>query len=203
MLLLNMMITIGCETDDVKDVDTSSGTEEQANESETEESDNTEDSTEDSAEEEESESEPSSETNNSDEEPVDGPEEEEEEEQGPLAIIGIYYDQYSTEHSITQTRWLINVEGPEEYLYTISQYSNSEGYIIAFNQTTDPNEDGLWSRINYQASPDILQVCHTTYSAATEEGRFSASHRHPVDADHATCPHWPLSSCCVASKCLC
>ena len=128
----------------------------------------------------EPENEPSNEPGN---EPGNEPEDE------PLEIIGIYYDQFGTEHSITQARWLINVEGPEEYVYTISQYSNSEGYLIGFNQTTDPNENGFWSRFDYQTSPDILQVCHTTYSAATEEEALNT----PAGALDGDCPGYLYS----------
>ena len=105
-----------------------------------------------------------------------------EDENAPLAIVGIYYDQYATEHSITQNRWLINVEGPEEYVYSITQYSNQEGYIIASNQSTDPGEDGFWSRIDYIQVPSGLQACHTTYSAATEDEAFNTPASDPAGA---------------------
>ena len=190
MLLLNMMIQLGCEAEDLKNTDTG-----QSNESSGDDDSTGSESDEEAQDEQDSEPEPSSETGNTDQNPEEDPEEEEEEEEdpeeeeGPLEIIGIYYDQYSTEHSITQARWLINVEGPEEYVYTISQYSNSEGYIIAFNQTTDPNENGFWSRFDYQTSPDILQVCHTTYSAATEEEAFNT----PPGALDGNCPGYIYS----------
>ena len=188
MLLLNLMMSIGCKTENLDNVDTGQSTELQFDENDTQQSENNEDSQSDSN----TGSEPSSEPDTASEDPdeqEESEEQEEQEEQGPLAIIGIYYDQYSTEHSITQARWLINVEGPEEYVYTISQYSNSEGYIIAFNQTTDPNENGFWSRFDYQASPDILQVCHTTYSAETEEDAFNT----PAGALNQDCPGYLYS----------
>ena len=186
MLLLNLMIPTGCESSDPQNLDTGQSTGTQFDDYVTEEDNNNEDIEENPDTENEEPSEPES----TDEATVEEIEEEQEErEQGPLAIIGIYFDQYSTEHSITQTRWLINVEGPEEYLYVISQYSNSEGYIIAFNQTSDPNEHGFWSRFDYQTSPDILQVCHTTYSAETEEDAFNT----PAGALDGDCPGYLYS----------
>jgi hypothetical protein len=90
---------------------------------------------------------------------------------GPLEIIGSYIDNYSTEHVITATSWLLDYGSQEQYFYSITQYSNTDQYVIAENDESNGSlEAGKWSRFDwtYDAS-NSLWVCQTTSDALSEE----------------------------------
>ena len=90
---------------------------------------------------------------------------------GPLEIVGSYIDNYSAEHLITSTSWLIDYGSLDEYYYIITQYSNTDQYVIAENDENNGTlEAGKWSRFDwtYDASNN-LWVCQTSSDSLTEQ----------------------------------
>jgi hypothetical protein len=121
------------------------------------------------------ETEPSSEpSSNPTNEPTNDPSTEpssEEEPIGPLEIVGSYIDNYSTEHLITDSSWLIDYGSLDEYYYLITQYSNVDQYVIAENDDNNGAlEAGRWSRFDWTYDANsYLWVCQTVSDALTEE----------------------------------
>ena len=80
--------------------------------------------------------------------------------------------QYSDEHIISQTTYIMDFEGGEIAQYNILSYNNQDMTIIAENSsdTTDPAEHGKYSRFDWTYNSNTtLQLCQTTAFAASEE----------------------------------
>ncbi len=88
----------------------------------------------------------------------------------PLAIAGVYTDQFACVDTITSTTWTVTVD-PVNFcggIYRISQYSNAGEYIIAQNDATNSFDASLWSRFDWVAYLGHLYYCQTAFSAASE-----------------------------------
>ena len=77
-----------------------------------------------------------------------------------LAIIGNYYDNYSSEHLISETTWQIDFD-TEVYIYDITSFDNQARYVIAENSDSNGGEEvGKWSRFDWTVTTDnVLWFC--------------------------------------------
>ena len=92
-----------------------------------------------------------------------------------LEIIGSYIDNYSSEHVITQNGWLIDYGSLEEYYYIITQFSNTDTFLVAENDNSNGiPEAGAWSRFDWTYDQnDALWVCQTTNIAENQEAALA------------------------------
>jgi hypothetical protein len=100
-----------------------------------------------------------------------------------------------TNESVSSTTvWEGTTYGPYEYV--ISQYSNSEMYIIA---ESDPDTDGvtMWNRFDWYVSDDSLFLCNTIYNATTEEEALLSEAADTTDPANSGCGGFAWSSLVV------
>jgi hypothetical protein len=91
-------------------------------------------------------------------------------DQGPLAIVGSYFDQDNNEHVIGESHWTMDYGANDEYSYSITQYSNASGWLVAENGENDALETGKWSRFDWVRNrAGTVWYCQTAYTAATEQ----------------------------------
>jgi hypothetical protein len=87
------------------------------------------------------------------------------EPQDDVSIIGIWDDGYGGTYDITSetiTNW--------GSVYAITQYSNSDMYIIAQNDANNEYNPSLWSRFDWTMDVyNNFYLCQTAYDAVSEE----------------------------------
>lgn len=92
-----------------------------------------------------------------------------------LEIVGTYTDNWMGSHSITENVW---DTGPG-YVFNISQYDNSVGFLLAQNdENNDPQygNPGKWSKFQWTINENGgLYYCQSIYDAASEEDAMGAN----------------------------
>lgn len=92
-----------------------------------------------------------------------------------LELVGTYTDNWLGSHTITEEIW---DTGPG-YVFNISQYDNSAGYLLAQNdENNDPQygNPGKWSKFQWTLNENGgLYYCQSIYDAATEEDAMGAN----------------------------
>lgn len=101
--------------------------------------------------------------------------------EAPLAIAGVYDDNFGGSHDVDATAW---VQGFGSY--NVSRFSNIEQYVIAQNDASNGFNPLLWSRFDWtEDTAGQLYYCQTEYAAASEADALYAA---PSDAsDPGTC----------------
>ena len=86
-----------------------------------------------------------------------------------LDIVGNYTDDFGDEHAIREGFWEMNFGGTDIYTYTITQYDNTAGSLVAENGSDTGEEAGYWSRFDWTyTSTGDLYACQTDAFAASE-----------------------------------
>ena len=90
-----------------------------------------------------------------------------------------------TNESLSSTTvWGDETYGP--YNYNITQYSNTEMYIIASSEA-DENGDFAWNRFDWTMSDDTLFICNIVFDAVTEEDALAATPADSSDPANGGC----------------
>lgn len=111
----------------------------------------------------------------------------------PVALPADFTDDYGIRYSISDSVW---VQHPSSR-YHILRWNLEDQYIIARNDTGNPAEKGLYTRIDYMRftnmQPYLWGFCLTTYNAQTDSlAEFGPS---PADRLHPRtgCNGYPFS----------
>lgn len=105
-----------------------------------------------------------------------------------LNLRGTYTDNYGGDHAISQESWVMG-----DATFHIAQFSNSEGFLVAQNDTANEWNPGLWSRFDWTTVAGITYYCQTAYDASSEEtalGTPAASADNPAETG---CGGWSWS----------
>ena len=108
----------------------------------------------------------------------------------PLEIAGKYIDNYSENHVISSTEWLLSAVWGNS-LYHISQYDNEQGFIIAQNDAKNTYNPNNWSRFDYTEKDGVLYYCTTAYDAETEEAALATPAADKTDPATSGCGSSP------------
>lgn len=85
----------------------------------------------------------------------------------PAYLIGDFTDDYNIRYTINDSLW---IQHPN-IKYHLIQSNNSKQYLIARNDTDNPSEAGLYTRIDYMNFQDMESYkwgfCLTVYTAKT------------------------------------
>ena len=129
--------------------------------------------------------------NETEDSPLEEDEDEDEQTDPPetLELVGNYFDNFGGEHFITESIWEMDFDG-EVYSYSITQYDNQQGYVIARNSDDNgPGEAGFWSRFDWTyGDDDMLWFCQTTAEAISEEAAFAFPAANEEDLSFDGCP---------------
>ena len=110
----------------------------------------------------------------------------------PARYLGRFTDDYGSEYQISREVWLQDSSAR----YQILDWNTDETYIIARNDTNNPAEPGLYTRIDYVKLKDMAPFkwgyCYTVYEAQTEAEARNAA---PADKKHpkSGCNGYPFS----------
>lgn len=80
-----------------------------------------------------------------------------------LEIIGSWVDEASFAHEITQSEWSIDTS-----IFHISQFDNTEEFLVAQNDAANTYNPSLWSRFDWLFDSGDLYYCQIAYDAADE-----------------------------------
>ncbi|MBX2821212.1 MAG: hypothetical protein KTR29_16065 [Rhodothermaceae bacterium] len=82
----------------------------------------------------------------------------------PSFMIGVYEDDYGIQYMIEENMWL---QKPDTR-YHIVRWNVDEGYLLALNDSDNPSDGGLWTRIDWMRldmPPYEWAFCISTYNA--------------------------------------
>ena len=112
------------------------------------------------------------------------------EPQDELSITGVWDDGFGGTYDITSesiTSW--------GSLYSISQYSNDDMYIIAQNDANNSYNPSLWSRFDWTMDADSnLYLCQTAFDAASEEDALNTPAADSSDPASSGCGDFSWSA---------
>ena len=112
------------------------------------------------------------------------------EPQDELSITGVWDDGFGGTYDITSesiTSW--------GSLYSISQYSNADMYIIAQNDANNSYNPSLWSRFDWTMDADSnLYLCQTAFDAASEEDALNTPAADSSDPANGGCGDFSWSA---------
>jgi hypothetical protein len=87
----------------------------------------------------------------------------------PSSLLGNFIDDYGSSYTITDKLWMHGKKAK----YHLLQYNKKENYFIAKNDTANPSDAGLYTRIDIMyfknMEPWYWGYCLTAYKAATIE----------------------------------
>lgn len=87
----------------------------------------------------------------------------------PANLAGDFTDDYNIRYTINDTLW---IQHPN-IKYHIIRVNNNEQYLIARNDTNNPSEAGLYTRIDYREFQNMESYkwgfCLSVYNAKTEK----------------------------------
>lgn len=106
--------------------------------------------------------------------------------QGPLAIIGSYKDNYGYPHVVTQTTWDDSYTGYSA-LFHILDYSNGLTFLLAQNDAGNTYDPNLYSRFTWTIKGSQLYYCQDPYNAASEDAARNASSENDNDPASKGC----------------
>jgi hypothetical protein len=85
----------------------------------------------------------------------------------PSYLIGNFTDDYEIKYTISDSVW---IQHPN-VKYHVLELNVKDQYIIARNDTTNPSESGLYTRIDYMSftgmKPWLWGFCFSVYNAAS------------------------------------
>ncbi len=85
----------------------------------------------------------------------------------PKTFLGNFEDDYGIQYTFTPKK----ITQHKNIRYHVLQWNVQEGYIIAQNDTANPGEPGLYTRIDYvllnNMQPYNWAFCYTTYNATS------------------------------------
>ena len=103
-------------------------------------------------------------------------------ETAPLAIIGLWADDYGGEHDIDGQRWQMGY-GPSASRFHVAHYDNTARWLVARNDEGNQWSPSLWSRFDWTWQADELWYCQSAFDAASEQDALAAP---PADAGDPT-----------------
>jgi len=84
-------------------------------------------------------------------------------------VVGAFTDDYNTTHTITATEWRHGTRAR----YHVVKWNASGQYLIARNDSTNPGDAGLWTRIDWLRlegmPPWTWGYCMTAYNAPSAD----------------------------------
>jgi len=87
----------------------------------------------------------------------------------PSQLLGRFQDDYGSSYSITHKQWVQN----NTYKYHLIHYNKNENYFIARNDTANPADGGLYTRIDIaffnNMEPWQWGYCLAAYKAGSEQ----------------------------------
>lgn len=87
--------------------------------------------------------------------------------QPPAALLGRFIDDYGSRYEISATEW----KHGSSTRYRIIRWNGVERFLIAQNDSANPEDGGLWTRIDWVElsgmPPFGWAYCYSAYSAAT------------------------------------
>ena len=93
----------------------------------------------------------------------------------PSALLGAFADDYGSEHAIAPDRWLQH----KRIRYRIVAWHVKDQYLIAQNDSTNPSDAGLWTRIDWLLLPGMAPYewgfCLSAYKAPSAAAAESTS----------------------------
>ncbi|MCA9494245.1 MAG: hypothetical protein KC621_30170 [Myxococcales bacterium] len=105
-----------------------------------------------------------------------------------LAIAGSYTDAFGTAHDIDEDSWTQQFAGYPAYTFSVSDWSNAEGWVVAQNGSDNGYFPLLWSRFDWvRTDDDRLFFCQTAYDAQTAEDAHAASRPSDADPENSGC----------------
>ncbi len=91
--------------------------------------------------------------------------------EAPEAVAGAFEDDYNSTYIISTSDWVQD----ETYAYHIVEWNPEEGYLLAQNDSSNPADADLFSRIDYitlDMAPFSWAFCLTAYDKTSiEEAR--------------------------------
>ena len=109
----------------------------------------------------------------------------------PSFMIGVYEDDYGIQYRIEENMWL---QLPDTR-YHIVKWDSDERYLLALNDSDNPTDGGLWTRIDWMSldmPPYEWAFCIGTYNAPSRieaEGQAKANRETP----RTGCNGYPFS----------
>ncbi len=103
-----------------------------------------------------------------------------------LAIVGTYSDEFGT-YTVTSSEW-----SSGDTVFHISQFDNSEHWIVAQNDQGNSYNACAWSRFDWLEMDGKLYECQTVYNADSEEAALSHDAADASDLENG-CGGFPWS----------
>lgn len=100
----------------------------------------------------------------------------------PLDIRGNYTDEFGSSHSIREWNWTNG-----ESQFSVVDFVNEEGFVIAQNAETNEYFPGLWSRFEWTTTADGVYYCQVAYDAADEAAARGAESADATDPAAGGC----------------
>ncbi|MBL4632241.1 MAG: hypothetical protein JKY56_00105 [Kofleriaceae bacterium] len=117
-----------------------------------------------------------------------------ERDSGPDAdsiVLGDFVDDYGIRYQITSSEWG-QLPGT---IFHISKWDSEEMYLIAQNDSANPGDGGLWTRIDWVLLPDMPDYpwayCLTAYDARSAEAAEATQANR--DQPRSGCNGFPFS----------
>jgi hypothetical protein len=93
---------------------------------------------------------------------------------GPApTLVGEFMDDYNTTHALSPTEW----RHGSRSTYHIVKWNSKERYFIARNDSSNPADAGLWSRVDWleldSMAPWSWALCMSAFKAPTAESAES------------------------------
>ncbi len=106
-------------------------------------------------------------------------------------VLGTFVDDYGIQYKITSSEW---VQIPSS-IFHISKWNSEEMYLIAQNDSDNPGDGGLWTRIDWVLLPDMPDYpwayCLTAYDAQSAEAAEATQANR--DQPRSGCNGFPFS----------
>lgn len=110
----------------------------------------------------------------------------------PSLVVGEFVDDYGIRYTIDDAVWMHHPRAS----YEVIEWHPDDQFLIATNDTENPSEPGLYTRIDWIVleghAPYEWAFCYTTYDAASAEDALNAD-----QADRTTprtgCNGYPFS----------
>ncbi len=116
----------------------------------------------------------------------------------PLAIRGLYTDDFATDHTVTQSDWT-SVSTYGTSVYNITTYDNTTKHLVAQNDSANTYNPDLWSRFDWTTVGTDLWFCQTVYDAASEQAALDATPADDSDPSASGCGGYAWSKLTPAS----
>ncbi len=109
-------------------------------------------------------------------------------DQGLLALVGSYTDEWGTEHAVEPWLWTTDPGVPASTAtYDVVQYHNADRWLIAQNGAANLYNPSLWSRFDWTDFQGDTFSCQTAYDAATADDALATPAADPTDPTAGGC----------------